>query len=292
MDPQQLRRRRLRRRGRVAATGHVVDDERAVVAACRHEPLVAEALHERDIGTPHADRVPARLGRLAREPVARHVRDHHVEGVRRAAAMRRRVGEQVDDLHLLDERARPSVADDERQRILVLRANVDEVDVQPVDLGDELWDGVEPRLALAPVVLRLPVASDRLDRLQLHALRWAVDGLLFGPAGGSDACPQVFQVRLGDLDRERSQLGVGRYLVNRGGHVGSSLDCGRSSGTPTRLTVSSAHRARGSPGLLPGSLSSVVPDRFEACVRAAALLLRVPAAPCCICCRRRIEGRL
>jgi hypothetical protein len=39
--------------------------------------------------------------------------------------MRGRVGEQIDDLHLLDERAGPAVADDERQRVLVLGANVD-----------------------------------------------------------------------------------------------------------------------------------------------------------------------
>ena len=61
--------------------------------------------------------------------------------------------------------------DDERQRVLVLRAHVDEVDVQPVDLGDELRQGVEPRLALAPVVVRRPVARERLRRRELHALR-------------------------------------------------------------------------------------------------------------------------
>jgi hypothetical protein len=43
--------------------------------------------------------------------------------------------------------------------MLVLRANVDEVDVEPVDLGDELRQGPEPRLALAPVVLGFPVAA-------------------------------------------------------------------------------------------------------------------------------------
>ena len=113
------------------------------------------------------------------------------------------VGEQVDDLHLLDGRAGPSVADDERQRVLVLRANVDEVDVQPVDLGDEVGHRVELGLALAPVVLGLPVARDRLDRRQLHALRRILDALLLGPARGRDAGAQVLEVRLGEPDRER-----------------------------------------------------------------------------------------
>ena len=61
-----------------------------------------------------------------------------MEGVRRAAAMGRGIGQRLDDLQLLDDRAGPAVRDDERQRILMLRADVDEMDVQPVDLGDEL----------------------------------------------------------------------------------------------------------------------------------------------------------
>jgi hypothetical protein len=208
VDPEQLRRCRLRGRGRVAAACHHIDDDPAPVAACRHELRIAEALHQRDPGAPDADRVPPGRARLAREAVARHVGDHHVEGVRRARAMRGRVGEQIDDLQLLDERAGPSVADDEWQRVLVLGANVDEVDVQPVDLGDELRVGVQPRLALAPVVLVVPVARDLLDRRERHALRQIVDGLLLGPAGRRDARPQVLELRLGDADVEGADGGA------------------------------------------------------------------------------------
>jgi hypothetical protein len=134
--------------------------------------------------------------------------------------MRGRVGEQVDDLHLLDHRAGPSVADDERQRVLVLGANVDEVDVQPVDLRDEVGHRVELGLALAPVVLVVPVARERLHRRELHALRGIGDGLLLGPARGRDASAQVLEVRLGNLDGERpDRAGVGR-LSGRDRHVG------------------------------------------------------------------------
>jgi len=52
--------------------------------------------------------------------------------------MRRRIGEQSDDLQLLDDRAWPSVRDDQRQRVVVFRADVDEVDVEPVDFRHEL----------------------------------------------------------------------------------------------------------------------------------------------------------
>ena len=117
------------------------------------------------------------------------------------------------------ERARPSVTDDERQRVLVLGANVDKVDVEPVDLGDELRDGVQLGLAPAPVVLGHPVARDRLDRRQLHALRRVVDALLLGPARGRDARAQILEVPLRDLDRERPDGGLVRCPVDRGSHV-------------------------------------------------------------------------
>ena len=85
--------------------------------------------------------------------------------------MRRGIGQRIDDLHLLDDRAGPSVRDDERQRIFMFRANVNEVNVQPIDLGDELRQGVQFRLALAPVVFRRPIARELLNRRELHALR-------------------------------------------------------------------------------------------------------------------------
>jgi hypothetical protein len=93
-----------------------------------------------------------------------------MEGVGCARAVCRRIGEGVDDLQLLDDGAGPPVGDDERQRIIVLRASMDEMNVQAVDLGDELRQGVESRLAPAPVVLCRPAARQLLHRGQLHTL--------------------------------------------------------------------------------------------------------------------------
>jgi hypothetical protein len=50
--------------------------------------------------------------------------------------------------------------DDERQRVLVLGTNVDEVDVQMVDFGDKVRHAVEPCLDVAPVVLCRPIARE------------------------------------------------------------------------------------------------------------------------------------
>ena len=96
------------------------------------------------------------------------------------AAMGRGIGQRIDDLQLLDDRAGPAVRDDERQRILMFRTNVNEMNVDPIDLGHELRQGVQLRLALAPVVIGRPIAREFLHRRELHALRLIGDGLLSG----------------------------------------------------------------------------------------------------------------
>ena len=96
-------------RGRLPT--HGVRDASAPIAALRCEARVTEAAHQ-------------------------------IERVRCARAVSRGIGERPDDLELLDNRAGPPVRDDERQRTRVPRANLDEVDVEPVNLGYELRQDV------------------------------------------------------------------------------------------------------------------------------------------------------
>ena len=193
----------------VPATPSVRDD-RTPVAALRHETRVSEALHQLDPGTCHVVGVPAGVGRLAGEPVARHRRNHQMERVRCAAAVRRGSvsGPMIFSCSMI-EPGQPCVTMSGR-RVLMLRADVNEVDVEPVDLGDELRQGVQFRLALAPVVVRRPNTRECLNRRELHALRLISDGLPLGPARGLDARAQLLELRLGDLDRERPDRGVRR----------------------------------------------------------------------------------
>ncbi len=121
--------------------------------------------------------------------------------------MCRGIGQRLDDLHLLDDRAGPSVRDDERQRVLVLRTHVNEMNVQPVDLGDELRQGVQPRFARAPVILGCPVARERLNRRELHALRCIVDGFPLGPLRRVDAVMQIGELGFRNVHTERTNLG-------------------------------------------------------------------------------------
>src|SRR5215218_4586103 len=108
---------------------------------------MAETPHQLRPGAAHALRAPAGARRLAGEPVAGHGWDDYVERVLGAAAVSRRIRQPIDDLQLFDDRARPSMVDDERQCVVVLRANVDEVDVQSVYLGDEVRQLTQPRPA-------------------------------------------------------------------------------------------------------------------------------------------------
>ena len=197
------------------------------VAALGDVAGVAETGHQLRPRLRDAAGVPAELGRLGREAVPGDGRQHQVERVLGASTVRGRVGERADDLEQLDDRARPAVRHDQRQRVLVPRLHVDEVDVHPVDLGLELRQRVQPRLAPAPVVLGRPVAGERLDRRQLHALRAICDELLGRPAHRGDAAAQVLQGLVGNVNVEWASLDSG---LAGGGH--ESLLANAASGTP------------------------------------------------------------
>src|SRR4051812_42336493 len=125
-----------------------------------------------------------------------------MERVRCACAVGGGIGKRIDDLELLDDRAGPSVVDDERQCILMFRANVDEMDVQSVDPGDEIRQGFQPLLDLAPVVVIQPVVRELLHRLQSWTLRLICNSLLLGPARGRDSGPHILEFRSWGLNRE------------------------------------------------------------------------------------------
>ena len=84
--------------------------------------------------------------------------------------MRSRVAKGADNVQHLEDGTWPAVRDDERQRVLVWRLDVDEVDVEAIDLRDELRQRVQPRLEPPEVVLGGPVAHELLHRRELHAL--------------------------------------------------------------------------------------------------------------------------
>jgi hypothetical protein len=110
-----------------------------------------------------------------------------MERVRRARTVGRWIGEEINNLELLDDRAGPAVADDQRQGVVVFRADVNEMNVETVDLGGELRQGVQLCLDLAPVVVPSPnsaggLESPQAERLAFHPRRFPAR------ASGSPRC--------------------------------------------------------------------------------------------------------
>ena len=102
--------------------------------------------------------------------------------------------------------------------LLVFGADVDEMNVEPVDLGDEIRQGVDLRLAFAPIVLVRPILRELLHRRELHALRCVRDLFALRPFGCRDAIAQVDEVGLRGLEMKRTNSGVvghGLFLLRR-----------------------------------------------------------------------------
>ncbi len=165
----------------------------APVAALRAIAGVAQAIHQLGPGGRDAIDAPAGGLGLVREAEAGQRRTDHVEGVGGIATVRGRVDQRFDDLVEFDNRAGPAVGEDQRQGLGMRRAHVQEMNIQPVDLGGELGETIEQRLPPAPIVVTGPVPADLLDPLQRHALAPVVDRFGLRPAGPAQSRFQVVQ---------------------------------------------------------------------------------------------------
>jgi hypothetical protein len=94
---------------------------------------------------------------------------------------------------------------------------VDEVNVEPVDVGDEVGVREDLRLGAAPVVVVRPIVGDLLHRPQPHALRIVADGFPVGPFGRQDPPLQIGELSVGRMIFERPDRRVA------GGHEGTRL---------------------------------------------------------------------
>jgi hypothetical protein len=104
----------------------------------RHKSCVFEAPHQHYPSTCDADGIPAGRRRFSRKPVARQRGDDDIKSVLGAPIISRRIGEWANELQLLDDRAGPSVRDDDRQCIWMFRTNVNEMNVYSIDRGDKV----------------------------------------------------------------------------------------------------------------------------------------------------------
>src|SRR5688572_10989675 len=99
--------------------------------------------------------------------------------------MFRGIGEGPHNFQKLKDRPWPSVRHNQRHRIVMRRADVGELNVETLNLGDKLWQGIQFRFRLPPVVIRTPVLYKRLQFGELDALTLVWNGFLIWPTGGS-----------------------------------------------------------------------------------------------------------
>ena len=132
-------------------------DRRAPVAALGAVTVVAKAHHQRLPGLGDFLHAPPGAAGLAGEAVPGKRRADDVEGV--FGASRRRIGQRLNHLVELHNRARPAMGDHEREGVFVRGPLVDEMNVQPVDFGGELVKPIERGLTRAPVVVVGPIGG-------------------------------------------------------------------------------------------------------------------------------------
>jgi len=100
------------------------------------------------------------------------------------------------------------MSDQDRQRVCLRRADVQEVDVEAVDRRAVLIKSVQHRLAAAPVVVGPPVVHERAQLGERHALRPVADRLAFRPARPCQTLPQVIESALRRVVGERRDRGI------------------------------------------------------------------------------------
>src|SRR5436305_1113981 len=92
---------------------------------------------------------------------------------------------------------------------------MDEVDVEPVDIGDEVRIGEELRLGTTPVVVVRPIIRDLLHSRELDALSVVVDRLAFRPTRDRDAPFEVGELLIGRSIVEGPDRAIATRLCGR-----------------------------------------------------------------------------
>ena len=123
-----------------------------------------------------------------------------MEGRVRVGAVRARVRERPDDVEELRDGPRPAVRENERQGARLGRADMEEVDPLPVDVGGELRVSVEGPLPDAPVVAGAPVLHERPKDGERHAVIPAGVGDLLREARAAQPLGEIVEISLRNGD--------------------------------------------------------------------------------------------
>ena len=105
---------------------------------------------------------------------------------------------------------------DQRHRIRMTRADVDEMNGHAINRCHELRQGVKLGLGFSPVVVRSPITHQLLQFCELYALRLIIDCLSVGPSRGDDASAEIGEICLRNIGAE----GADGFAFSRSGMRG------------------------------------------------------------------------
>ncbi len=169
--------------------------------------MVAETSHQLEQRAADAAVVPAGLVRRAGKTEARQRGNDDVERLARPVAMRRGVGQGLDQIQELYNRPRPAVDEKERLSGALSGLHVDEVDRLAIDLGGELGEAVDRRFVRPPII----TVEQPADGASYEGLGGAVAPArvlhLARQNGVLKAPPEVVEGRGGNIDHERGDVG-------------------------------------------------------------------------------------
>ena len=146
---------------------------------------------------------PAGVGRRPRQAEPRQRRHDEVERVGRIPAVRAGIAQRTGDVEELRDRPRPPVAQHQRERVGLRRADVRRVDRRAVDLRHDLRPGVQPGLPRPPVVAVAPALRQRAHVVQRRAAVPAQVRRIEGPPRPAQALVEVGDRRVRHLDPVR-----------------------------------------------------------------------------------------
>src|SRR5207244_13169258 len=135
------------------------------------------------------------------EPVTRKRRDDDVKGGT-IDAVDMWIGQEWHERKQLDERARPTVGQNQRNTVPISGPLVDEVDVHAVELGAKLSGRVQLALLSLPIEFVGPILKQLSKVLTVSSLLPSSAWCLIRPAGLTNALSEVRQYLCLDVDRE------------------------------------------------------------------------------------------
>ena len=136
----------------------------------------------------------------------------HVKGILRAAAMRRGIGEQGNDLRELREAGWPAMGDEKRQRLRPPPARMDEMDFVAVNIGGELRKAVQLRFLRPPVEAVAPIGGEVAHERAIGAIGPAAVRYRVRQARSREAIRKSGKIVIRNINRERRD-GHGRWLL-------------------------------------------------------------------------------